>query len=227
MEPANPLENQKPLSPESQEDQMLDTLEHSIENPPGFKDPLAEKHEPFMDDIARQLDKIEDSLEGASPVASENDAITDEDSTNTQAEESTTVEASSQLDNHEDSETVDDSGKESPTSPSALHNPLPDTAAPNLQLPKHPRRGGGSSLRRRGLPFKKRIPGLGRRSRGGRSINLHYCPDSHELIDKKKCKSCEKYRHWPDGTDKGPRECWYDWQTRKTDDETDGSNGES
>jgi hypothetical protein len=42
-------------------------------------------------------------------------------------------------------------------------------------------------------------------------------------VDLEQCESCEKYRHWPEGTDEEPRECWYDWQDSQafTEDERD------
>jgi len=54
----------------------------------------------------------------------------------------------------------------------------------------------------------------------GENWNSRFCPESHGLIDKKKCESCEKYRHWPQGADEEARECWYDWQAKPSHDES-------
>jgi hypothetical protein len=47
---------------------MLDALEQSIQNPPGFVDPLIEQDGLFMDDVAKRLDQVEANIENASPV---------------------------------------------------------------------------------------------------------------------------------------------------------------
>jgi hypothetical protein len=64
-----------------------------------------------------------------------------------------------------------------------------------------------------------RAPGpAGRRPIGGRTgsrpTTRCLCPDTLEPIVEKDCESCEKYRHSPERTDEEPRQCWYDWQGR-------------
>jgi len=42
-----------------------------------------------------------------------------------------------------------------------------------------------------------------------------YCPEIFEIVSEQDCQACEKYRHWPEGTDDEPRECWYDWKANQ------------
>jgi len=192
-QPPNPLGNQDPL-----DDPLLNALERSIESPPGFADPLAEHDEQFMDDLAQQLDKLEASIENTPLLSPEPEAVMGGDEL-------------SVVEGNEPPETSDD--QTSP--PHDLEDPSASTARPRRPLRKPPRRGGGSSRRKRGLLFKRRIPRLSGRTVPGRNWNIRFCPESRERIDEKKCKSCEKYRHWPQGTKEEPRECWYDWQAKQ------------
>ena len=210
-EPPNPLDSQEPL-----DDPLLDALEHSIENPPGFVDPLAEHDEQLMDDLARQLDKLEASIENTPPLAPEPEVVIDGDEPSVVADESTS-EASSPLEGHEPPETTEDQTSPLPD----LQDPSASTAHPRRPLRKPPHRGGGSSLGQQGLPFNKRVPRISGRIVAGRNWNIRFCPESRERIDEKKCKSCEKYRHWPQGTKEEPRECWYDWQAKPPSNECD------
>jgi hypothetical protein len=41
---------------------------------------------------------------------------------------------------------------------------------------------------------------------------MRLCPQTGEFIDEGKCEECEYYRHWPEGSEEEPRECWFDWQ---------------
>lgn len=210
-QPPNPLDNQDPL-----DDPMLDALERSIENPPGFVDPLAEHGEQLMDDLAQQLDKLEASIENTPLLSPEPEAVMGGDELGVVADESTS-EASSLVEGHESPETTDDQT----SLPPDLQDPSANTPKP-IQRPRRPsRRGGGSSRRKRGLLFKRRIPRLSGRTVPGRNWNIRFCPESRERIDEKKCKSCEKYRHWPEGTKEEPRECWYDWQAKPPSNECD------
>ncbi|MBN2137562.1 MAG: hypothetical protein JW720_07140 [Sedimentisphaerales bacterium] len=43
-------------------------------------------------------------------------------------------------------------------------------------------------------------------------MSTRFCPDISELVAKENCEYCDKYRHWPEGTDDEPKECWYDWE---------------
>jgi len=192
-QPPNPLDNQDPL-----DDPMLDALERSIENPPGFVDPLAEHGKQLMDDLAMQLDKLEASIENTPLLSPEPEAVMGGDEL-------------SVVEGNEPPETSDDQT----STPHDLEDPSASTARPRRPLRKPPRRGGGSSRRKRGLLFKRRIPRLSGRTVPGRNWNIRFCPESRERIDEKKCKSCEKYRHWPQGTKEEPRECWYDWQAKQ------------
>ena len=62
QDPQDPLRQQYPM-----DDPFLDPLERSIENPPGFHDPMAQPDELFMDDQARMLGALEASIVDVSP----------------------------------------------------------------------------------------------------------------------------------------------------------------
>ena len=49
----------------------------------------------------------------------------------------------------------------------------------------------------------------------GATSNYLYCPESRESIDPHECTSCDKYHHWPEGTQEELMECWYEWERRK------------
>jgi hypothetical protein len=84
----NPSENQDPLNKQNPlDDSLLDSLEHSIENPPGFTDPLAEQDKQLMDDLSRQLDAVESSIESAPPSPPAHETANGEDEQDTNGDE--------------------------------------------------------------------------------------------------------------------------------------------
>jgi hypothetical protein len=211
-DPLKPPENQNPLdSDEPLVDPLAGASERSIRNPPGFTDPLTERDEVFMDDLAKQLDQLEASIENASPKRPESEVAKKRKKPDSQEDTSITP-----LPATETWGTFD-------TSPPLPQEGSAHTPPPNPPLLKPPLKGGGSIRPRRSLPPKVHFPG---RPIVGASSNLRYCPESLELIDKQKCESCEKYRHWPEGTNEEPRECWYDWQMEEPGDETDDDSDE-
>lgn len=124
------------------------------------------------------------------------------------AEEASTDDSSNTPEDIEDNEKKTDS-------PSLLfsQNPSTLTATPGQSTPQlHKRENRDSSRYRDGLQFKHRSSGGGGRAKAGISRTARVCPESHQPADEQKCESCEKYHHWPEGTDEEPRECWYDWQ---------------
>jgi len=213
----NRLENQNPLGPEQNpfEDPFLDGLERSIENPPGFTDPLIESDAPLMDNLAKQLDAVEAGIENPSPntPGPRPDVPTAEEATGDEimpGVESDIGPDAFTPDTDESSETTPEGG-ESERLPDAdlPYDPLIHPKSGISSRPPHPKYGDG---------WRQSGHGPVRRSRpGGRAIGparsaLRHCPDSRELVDTDNCGSCEKYRHWPEGTAEEPRECWYDWQ---------------
>lgn len=132
-QPPNPLDNQNPL-----DDPLLDALERSIENPPGFVDPLAEHDEQFMDDLAQLSDKLEASIENTPPLAPQPEVVIDGDEPSVVADESTSEE-SSMVEGHEPPETTEDQSSHD------LDDSSASKPSPRQPLPKLPRRGGGSS----------------------------------------------------------------------------------
>jgi len=205
--PTNPLPN--PDSPDDQpaSDPMLDAVERSIENPDGFTDPLADHQGDtyYMDDLARGLGAVEASIEGRPPMPTGPhlpEALEDE------------------IERPEDA--LPDE-----TSEDEMRRAEEDA----LEGPTSPARGGSSPLRERPLlpplegtggghlpvlpPIRQSI-GARSGARAGVGRRIRICPESHERIDEENCLSCEKYRHWPEGTDEEPKECWYDWKARSS-----------
>lgn len=219
LESQGPLENQNPLG-----DPLLDALERSIENPPGFTDPLAGPDEPFVDDLARQLDQVEANVE-KTPAISRNPGIIPEGvDPETQDSGSIDSEAPASSDISEDPGTTEEMWGTFQSTP-----PLPQEGSAHMPLPnpplrKPPRKGGGNIRPRQKLP--RHFIVSPRRRIFGTSSNLRFCPESREAVNTEECQKCEKYRHWPEGTDEEPRECWYDWQAKQSLGESDDSEAE-
>ena len=219
-DPLNPLNSPDPL-----DDPMLDAVERSIENPPGFEDPLAERDDIFMDGLGKQLCALEDNVEnspsmvpmappaGGPPVDLSAYRLPNEETdplTNDNATPAAT---------HEEFGTF------------ASRPPLPEdgltrTPPPNPPESRMLNRGGGAARRKKRLPVQRDA-----RSRKGPTMirpNDHYCLETHEIINSHLCEDCEKLRHWPEGSTEDPRECWYDWQAARSatgSDEGEGHDG--
>jgi len=220
QDPLNPLENQDPLNNTNpMEDPLLDALENSIKNPPGFVDPIAERDELLMDDMARQLDQVEASIENTPRIAPDPDVVDDNEGpvgseTPAMPEDFGTPEIEEMLDGG--------------TLGSSKQSAAPDSSISSTRssqlTPKPPLSRSGGSRGRGGHPFRRH--GSGRHgSTGARAgHNMRICPENHESIDEQKCESCEKYRQWPEGTDEEPRECWYDWRVKPPSANSDSDN---
>jgi len=223
QDPLNPLDNQAPL-----DNPMLDALEHRTKYPTGFMDPLAKYDYMLMDDIGRQLQNLEASIDDSLPVFDIPDIGKNDNKVNIQNGNVGILEPSMPPDNLEPSETVNDLRSVF----KSLPPPVPQdssnsTFSRNLSPPKSRHRGGGCSRKKQGSPLKKNIARQSGRTNAGISSDLRYCLDSHELVDKETCESCEKYRHWPEVTNEDPKECWHDWQLAHSynSDESDGNDG--
>ena len=199
------MNNQDPL-----DDPLLDAFEQSIENPPGFADPLAKNDDLFLDGLAKQLGKVEDSIENASPIAPTPDVIDDDFGSD---DEFGLTDTSEEVDDPEDD---DDEKDKSPNW--QLPNIQDSLTGPTILSPQISKKDG-TNRDKTGSPSRRH----GSRARGctnaSISRNTRLCPESHELIGERSCESCEKYRHWPEGTDEEPKECWYDWEDRQSFDE--------
>lgn len=157
----NPMQNQDPLDSQGlPDDPLLDALERSIENPPGFVDPLAENDESLMDDIAKQLDIVEAGTESTPPILPLPDIVDDVNGPDVQDDESGNPEALESVDNLEG----DDDEKHKLTSLllSDLHDSLTGTTGPNQWPSKPPPGQEGDNRGRREFPIKRYS------SRGGR-----------------------------------------------------------
>jgi hypothetical protein len=227
----NPLGNQNPLSPDQNpfEDPFLDALERGIENPPGFTDPLLESDGLFMDDLAKQLDAVEAGIENRPPKAAEPEpeVPTGEETNGEQTVPGVEPDVDPDAftpDTDESSETVPED-EESESLPDAGHRYDPLIHPRSGVSSRPPRQQYGDGWRQAGhAPIRRSRPG-GRAVGPARSA-LRYCPDSRELVDTDGCGSCEKYQHWPEGTDEEPRECWYDWQAMPHTEHSETDSGE-
>lgn len=227
--PLNPQENLDSLGPDANpfEDPMLDAVEGSIENPPGFIDPLVENEQPFIDDLAMQLDAVEAYIENSPPMPPqptpvEPPADQGKDETDASEQEPSIPVSPSTPDVDKSSE--DSVGDEEEPGNDNLHG-LGDLERFFRQrrsgsTAKPPRKPYGDGWRQGGHP---RMGGTSRgRGTGTKgSSGPRYCPDSRDLVNEDKCNSCEKYRHWPEGTDEEPRACWYDWQLQFCEDDSE------
>jgi hypothetical protein len=225
--PFNPQENLDPLGPDINpfEDPMLNAAENNIENPPGFIDPLVENQQPFIDDLAMQLDALEANVENSPPIPPQPGPV--EPPVEPGIEETDTSQPESSIPTSPSTPDIDQSSEDSDEEEVGNDNihglsdlerffkqqrSAPTTRPPRQQYGDgwrqggHPRVGGSSRGRRTGT-----------KGSGG----LRNCPDSRDLVNEDKCNSCEKYRHWPEGTDEEPRGCWYDWQLQSPDDDSE------
>jgi len=212
-QPPNPLDNQDPL-----DDPMLDALERSIENPPGFVDPLVEygQNEQLTDDLAKQLDQVEAGIENTPLMKRKPDLVRDSDKEDEEEDEKRPP-PSETYEPPRMKEEVWGTFESSPPIPQegSARTPPPN---PPMQTFLH---GGRTGIREgRGPQVTRYIGGRPGRIRGGIS-KLRFCPESREAVDEEKCESCEKYRHWPTSTKDEPRECWYNWQAKQNLGESD------
>ena len=220
-EPLIPPEDLEPENEQSPfEDPLLDAFERSIENPHGFVDPMTE-HDQAIDELAGQLEAVENSIEGTQPPVPE--PVMESEMDDPLLQDSELAEPESSVDDEDPTDGTDEEKEQLPEDPAP--NKSDDNVLrggsfldPLLQKPRAGEGRTGPGIR----PPVRKSPG---RATGAGRLSKRLCPETHELIDEQKCQSCDKYRHWPDGTDEEPRECWYDWQARASDDEQDSQEG--
>ncbi len=223
-EPINPIENSGPSDNVNPlDDPLLDAIEKSIENPPGFNDPLTENDELFMDDLAKQLGAVEASIEDISPVPhvsgpADSGENTGGDEPEMQGNEPVISGELPISDDYGRTGVVEHLRDQSDSPP-----PHPQESSSRMLPPNPPesrilKRGSGHGSGKKGLPKSRRTRGKTGLSTG--SQMTRYCPEIREVININKCDDCEKYRHWPEGADKEPRECWYDWQEKPSSDDS-------
>lgn len=224
--PMSPMENQDPLEKQDPlDDPLLDALERSIENPPGFVDPVASNDVPFMDDVAKQLDQAEASIENISLPPPRPDIVKDTSRPEEQ-EDKEDKKAPLPALIYEPPKTTEEKWGTFRSSPPLPQEGSAHTPPPNPPLSKPHGRGGTGIRSRSGLRLKGHANGRVGRTRARISSDLRICPESNETISIQECEKCEKYRHWPEGTDEEPRECWYDWQARQPSDASDDDSHE-
>jgi hypothetical protein len=220
----NPIENEGSLgNPDPLDDPMLNALEKSLENPPSFIDSLIENDEPFMDDLARQLGAVEACIENAPPVPPESrprepGGDRDGNEPDVQGNEPITSEAVPISDDDGSPEVAEHLWGQSDGPPPHLQESSSRTPQPNPPDSRMLKRGSGRSGSKKGPPSLRRI-----RGKTGLFISkqkTRYCPESREVIYIDRCDDCEKHRHWPEGTNEEPKECWYDWQAQSLNDDS-------
>ena len=215
-DPLNHLENQDPL-----EDPLLDALERSIENPPGFTDPLAGSDQLYMDEQGRLLDALESSIVDAGMASPSGATIPPDLDVGSKVPEAVSpIDELGDIDlitSAEDigiSEMTNEKYGTFESSPPLPEEGLSRTIPPNPPYLDKLRKKGGGGTGKKGSPPHRRSPSR-LKSPVIRS-DMKYCQESNEVIDKQQCEDCEKYRHWPEGTGEEPRECWYDWQAHES-----------
>ena len=226
-DPLNPLDSQDPFGgTDPLDDPLLDALEHSIEGPPGFVDPLAEHEELLMDGLAKQLDQVEASMENAPQMPPGFDEASDGNESNIQSEEPEDFETPMLPDGIETTEIdeIQGHGMLNGSGWPAAQDSSTSSSGIGRSIRELPSKGSGSARRRGGPPFKGHASGRRGRTGAHAGRNTRLCPENHEIVETQKCEECEKYRRWPEGTTEEHRECWYDWQLRSP---GDGSNGDN
>ncbi len=206
QDPLDPLNGGDPPG-----DPMLDALERSIENPQGFEDPLAGPDRPLMDELGQLLGAVEASIENTPPLVPGVSETQGVNGPNPSEDDPLDVETAPSLDDMVLPEIADDAGA---VLPPAASLEISEGSSPRFTPAgsKAPRTIGRGGRGTRGLAPRRRTYFGGRRTGAGSSSTHRYCSESREIIDEQQCESCDKYRHWPDGTDEEPRECWYDWE---------------
>ena len=188
-----------------------------MENPPGFHDPLADPDHLHHDPLCNQLDALKAHIENALPVHSI-PAINDFgpngvlDANPVQGIDDS-VDAIEPADNIALFEPPAEKYGAFESTPPLPQEGLSRNAPPNPPgLPVPQKRGG--NIGRKGKNIIRSLSPSPRWHGAGSGIlrSERFCPENHERINAGQCENCEKYRHWPEGTEEEPRECWYDCQ---------------
>ncbi len=206
------------------EDPLLDAIERSIEDPAGFSDPLIEQSLSPMDELDRDLDRLESAIEepaGGAPLS---------DATFGEPEASFDFSPQGPLDPPDEQlaaelealeQMLDGSGEQSePVDLSIPEAPASETRSGSVPSDHHTPRGAIPPSGSTEKYYDGRSPSGRLRHRGSSGIRIasgnRVCPDCQEIVNEEYCHVCEKYRHWPEGTDQEPRECWYEWKERES-----------
>ena len=179
--------------------QMMDLLERSVESaptgPPTAEDAVADRQ-------AELLDLLERSIEDAPPLPPETDGTGG--SAPPGEEAGPGAEGSAPREPHQvryvsqDCESPDVDKDVAGQATRCSHGRQPAFFTRKTGRPT----GGSRTGPRRETNSRLRRP---RRIRNA----TPYCPETRDVADIRECTMCEKYRHWPDGSDEEPRTCWY------------------
>lgn len=196
--PLNPSNNQPPP-----DDYMLDALERSIEKSRSLPDPLMANQNFLIDKISRQLDQVEASIENTPSILPKFAIANDWILLNAQNSEIGILETTLPIEDFGASANLNGIGQVSQNDSKQVVSQNPSTTST---------RQDSGGIRRHDNTAKGYKPLYGGRTNVQSGISLRHCPENHEIVDVETCESCEKYRHWPEGTNEEPRECWHDWQ---------------
>jgi hypothetical protein len=221
-----------PINPDPLSDPLLDAVERSIENPPGMSDPLVQGGNPAIDDLAGQLDQVEQNIENplgyppgpkhAPGVARGryDDGLPEDWTRFLDGPDETDESLQERLDALEDKLKM--MPNDSMPRTSERHDSSPCRS--QAPLPPQPRRTGEGWSQPGIQPQLGGSRPRGRTGAGPIGIG-RICPEAGEFVSEEQCQDCDKYRHWPEGTDEEPRECWHEWRERKPLTEPPGCEG--
>ena len=218
VDPSNPSgEPGIPDSLDPMDDPLLNAVERSIEDPSGLTEPLLRDGHPWMDDMARELDRVEASIENSPagspeclgvPHGTEGQADPDDfpgmvPLPQDELEERYVVQEGVPEVFGEGLVTPQDSAL---SSGPEVRDSRVCRVDPAVKLGSRPR--GGPS--RPGV--RPRTRGFRPRGRTTASSGDRICSECHDVVTDEQCQACDKYRHWPEGADEEPRVCWHEWQ---------------
>jgi hypothetical protein len=203
-------------------DPMLDALEHSIENPHGVMDPLKFTDPRLIDSVARNLDAVEASVEGLLPRDFLDQLRSPVQPPTEEPEPPAVIPSQNDIPVHPPKDRRPPLLPNDPNLEQPPARPLPAVPPTPARL-----RGGGGGKSRRPLavmnPQRRNLPRPANRN------DEAFCFETQSEVLLETCWSCEKFRHWPDGTQEEPRMCWHLWRrieeiesaSRKHDADTD------
>ena len=196
-----------PPEPDPLDDPLLAALESSIVNPPSLAEPLFPLQEiqdtELIDEGAARLGQLETQIEANSTRRPLPDILPSQQ------------DPAGLVDGLLDSQAA--FLPDLSVGPQAITDGNGVPPGPPLLTPYDRPRGGS---RRRGRPPARRS-GVGRSGRTLRRTDTErrYCGDRRDVVPLEICEACDKYRHWPEGTNNEPRDCWHDWQQRRSPEE--------
>jgi hypothetical protein len=184
---------------------MLDALEHSIENPHGVMDPLKFVDPSLIDSVARNLDAVEASVEGTLPMDFLDQLRSPVQPPKEEPEPPAVIPSPGDVPVHRPMDRRPPLLPNDPNLEQPPARPLPVAPPAMARL-----RGGGGGKSRRPLAVMNHK--LRNSLRPANRCEERFCFDTDSVVLLETCWSCDKFRHWPDGTQQEPRMCWHLWR---------------